>query len=55
MSIACCEICAAFIDTDEQPEAYREEFGEQCLCDSCYDAKMERLENEQDEGDRNAQ
>ena len=33
MSLATCEECEAFIDTDEFPQAYR--YDGRCLCDSC--------------------
>ena len=36
MSIDFCERCGDFIDTDYYPESYREEFGDACICDSCW-------------------
>ena len=46
MSIDCCKYCSAYIDTDFAPEVYREEFDFECLCDDCYEARMEKDEEE---------
>ena len=47
MSIDRCADCERFLDTDADPEVYREEFPDakypsiyDCLCDDCYEERL---------------
>ena len=40
MSIDRCLDCGAFLDTDADPEVYREEFRDEPLCDVCYEERL---------------
>jgi hypothetical protein len=40
-----CERCEQIVNTDDKPEAYREEFDDSCICDSCMDAIEVVLDN----------
>ena len=44
MSVASCIDCGVFIDTDFNVEVFREEFGEEVLCDECYESRLNTLE-----------
>ena len=36
MSMTHCEKCDRIVDTDINPEYYREEFNDACICEDCY-------------------
>lgn len=42
MSMDRCMVCSDLIDTDSHPEAYREEFENACLCEECYELRLQR-------------
>lgn len=49
MSMDRCADCGVLIDTDYAPDSYREEWTDRlgcnpCLCDNCYDARLNVLE-----------
>ena len=48
MIIGSCSKCSKYLDTDFSPDVYREEFDYICLCDKCYEAKIEELERNYD-------
>lgn len=49
MSIACCERCSSMmIDTDYNTEWYREDIGNACLCDECYQVELDARPSVQD-------
>ena len=41
MSMMNCTECGKPIDTDFEPDAFREEFDDRCICDVCFDEMME--------------
>lgn len=46
MSIASCEGCGTFIDTDENVECYREDFGNKLLCDKCHESRVDEQQED---------
>lgn len=50
MCMDTCEDCGKTVNTDNKPEVYREEWPGKwgdytCLCDNCYEERLEFLEN----------
>lgn len=41
MSMATCDVCGALVDTDYYSEGYREEWGDACICDDCWQEEDE--------------
>ena len=44
MSMSRCVDCECLLDTDADPEVYREEFFDECLCETCCEARILVLE-----------
>lgn len=50
MCMDICEDCGRLVNTDNHPEVYRDEWHGKwgdytCLCDNCYEERLEFLEN----------